>query len=667
MAVTICEKYRILFPEKYSVQVTRDLLVFGQVELQPPLLPIAEFTEDGLQTTLVDQLTRVTEAIRILSELSDTPGGEAFHLSESMLAKVASDRNFLLDISSEITELAAVIVHIQSQLHNTKELAAKLELVRDLDQHIFVTQELFFAKYYQLSHPQLQLFKSLLNSDLSLEILELASDAKQIGVLVLGENHDLPVIDLIASKHNLTAVEIPIELQSSTPQQISTGLHKAGKDLEAELKKTHKALQDLCGENWQELVMLRDMMIVEQAVQETTADFLTSRPHMSGYLVYEGWLDPELLPVLKQRMKVISSEIVVEDTEEDANPITLLENPPAIKPFESVTELLGVPSSQEIDPSPYLAPFLIAFFGFALGDAGYGLIICTVALMLLLRPNSTPNTQNMLKLLLYGGIATVLWGIVLGGWFGANLVTIQGPIGDTLRSWKVLDLQSSILFVLLASLGVGFAQQIFGLVLQMWQFTRLGKWGRALGESGTWILLLLSILLILLSSSNAELAAVSNNWQIILLVVLVIFAWGQGSATRNPLLRLPAGIGKLFNITGYLSNTLSYARLLALGLATGVIAQVINLLANTYGNTHSVTGILVFVLILVLGHGFNLGLSILGTSVNVLRLQLVEFLPRFYQAQGRKLTPTRPDLQYTEISPAISGADPSFDLIYYTH
>ena len=75
--------------------------------------------------------------------------------------------------------------------------------------------------------------------------------------------------------------------------------------------------------------------------------------------------------------------------------------------------------------------------------------------------------------------------------------------------------------------------------------------------------------------------------------VLLLFAFGQGRSQKNIFLRPLIGLGSLFNITGYLSNTLSYARLLALGLATGVIASVINLIASILGGTDSVFGIIV--------------------------------------------------------------------------
>lgn len=146
-----------------------------------------------------------------------------------------------------------------------------------------------------------------------------------------------------------------------------------------------------------------------------------------------------------------------------------------------------------------------------------------------------------------------------------------------------------------------------------------------------------------------------------MIVILILFAFGQGRGTKNIIFRPVKGIASLFNITSYLSNTLSYARLLALALATGVIASVVNLIAFMFGNSLPVIGPAITVLILLLGHGFNIGLNILGTFINVARLHLVEFFPRFFEAKGVQFVPKTHNLTYATFAQDVDALDLNLD------
>ena len=147
-----------------------------------------------------------------------------------------------------------------------------------------------------------------------------------------------------------------------------------------------------------------------------------------------------------------------------------------------------------------------------------------------------------------------------------------------------------------------------------------------------WYLLLLGLILMLLPT---ELFGSIAQMNIVFPPVLNSLAKGMGDRGRagnsgdvardkkNPLLRLALGAYDLYNITGWVSDVLSYSRLLALGLATGVIASVINQMGSMVGN--NVFGVIVFILVFCFGHLFNLAINLLGAYVHTCRLQYVEF------------------------------------------
>ena len=107
------------------------------------------------------------------------------------------------------------------------------------------------------------------------------------------------------------------------------------------------------------------------------------------------------------------------------------------------------------------------------------------------------------------------------------------------------------------------------------------------------------------------------------------------------------GAYDLYNLTGWLSDLLSYSRLLALGLATGVIASVINQIGSMGGN--SIVGIILFIIVFIFGHIFNMSINILGAYVHTNRLQYVEFFGKFYEGGGREFHPFRSETKYVDI------------------
>lgn len=109
------------------------------------------------------------------------------------------------------------------------------------------------------------------------------------------------------------------------------------------------------------------------------------------------------------------------------------------------------------------------------------------------------------------------------------------------------------------------------------------------------------------------------------------------TGTKNIAARLALGAYDLYRVSGWLSDVLSYSRLLALGLATGVIGTVINTMGSMLGG--SVIGFILFWVIFVVGHLLNMAINLLGAYVHTNRLQFVEFFGKFYEGGGRPFRP----------------------------
>jgi V/A-type H+-transporting ATPase subunit I len=85
---------------------------------------------------------------------------------------------------------------------------------------------------------------------------------------------------------------------------------------------------------------------------------------------------------------------------------------------------------------------------------------------------------------------------------------------------------------------------------------------------------------------------------------------------------------------------------MALGLAGGSIAGALNLIITMLpGAAAFLFGPLIF----ILGHIFNLGLSLLGAYVHTCRLQYVEYFGKFYEGGGKAFTPFKTNNKYVNL------------------
>ena len=121
----------------------------------------------------------------------------------------------------------------------------------------------------------------------------------------------------------------------------------------------------------------------------------------------------------------------------------------------------------------------------------------------------------------------------------------------------------------------------------------------------------------------------------------------SGRGHKNVALRVALGAYDIYGVTGWLSDVLSYSRLLALGLATGVIASVINMMGSMVGG--GVLGAIIFTIVFIFGHTMNMAINVLGAYVHTNRLQFVEFFGKFYEGGGKPFEPLTTESKYIEI------------------
>ena len=340
-----------------------------------------------------------------------------------------------------------------------------------------------------------------------------------------------------------------------------------------------------------------------------------------------------------------------ETTEQDEVPV-LYQNNGFSAPLEGVVNSYSPPSKGEIDPTTMMALFYYALFGLMLSDAGYGLlmvIVCSFALLKFRKTIETPMKNN-LKMFLFCGIATIFWGILFGSYFG-DLIDIVAvnffgvnnvPIIPPLWFYPV----EKPMLMLTFSMAIGILHLLTGLSLQGYQYAKDKDYKAIIYDVGLWLTLLISCILLLLSMDMVtDILSITviihpmvlKVSKILAIVSAIGIVLTNGRESKNPFKRLLKGAYSLYGISGYLSDVLSYSRLLALGLATGVIASVINQMAAMI--IGGFLGSIIFIIVVIIGHLINFAINALGSYVHTNRLQYVEFFGKFYEGGGKLFKP----------------------------
>ncbi|MEO0100154.1 MAG: V-type ATP synthase subunit I [candidate division WOR-3 bacterium] len=454
-------------------------------------------------------------------------------------------------------------------------------------------------------------------------------------------------------------------------------------------------------------------------------------------VVIEGWVKERdyktLFSLVSKFPTAVLTRIKPELNEE---PPVALENKRIFQPFEMVVNLYGMPSYQEIDPTPYLTPFFIIFFALCLSDAGYGLITLFLSLLLLGR---LKRMKNFLILLAICSGFTIGAGAITNSWFGDILERLAIPFLKTFKDRLVLfdPFQNPLTFFYL-SLALGYIHLNYGLLLEIYDSFRIRNPLPTLFNEGFWLILLNSLLsffllgktfyslkpifislilvaaaglitlsrfhpnylsrhLLFFSTLSSFLLSLGFRLRyfkilFLLLFLLTIFfslmdnrkkltigklipyclafatfllymgnlipapiflALGVGSIFLSPINRqlvkkLIWGAYNLYGGTSFIGIILSYIRLMALGMMTAGIGMAVNSIAWMVKGIPAL-GIILTLFVLLIGHTYNIAVSILGAFVHTLRLNYVEFFPRFFTGGGKRFSPFKLETKYVEI------------------
>jgi V/A-type H+-transporting ATPase subunit I len=613
--------------------------------------------QNDAETCMTYEL-RLSRLIGILKKIKSKKSGiKAIFNPDLPEIKAVEDRS-LDEMNSYaeglLEEIEKNILNYDNKLQDYNERIERIN--NDLDQLNYIKS--FDFDISDIGESTLILVKAGLTDDIESLKKEInALEKSSISTNQIGSGKDVQWVVLVAAhiskKDDFLRIcrekitDIDLEVESGKPKDLLKLLSQEKKDIAKEKKKIISDLREFAQEQLDDLLSLREEIRFERIRREVAKNFGKTN---STYTI-NGWILEKDEQIVRKSLEEVSKNHVICNFEIPStnpdNPPVHLKTPEWAKPFRTFLDLFATPKYNEIDPMIFMAIFFILFFGIMLGDAGYGLFLLILSIFgyfKFARISETIKSWSFMGIWL--AIVTIIVGTLTNSFFGDLIPRFffNNP-NQQLYSLTIAGTQFPIeplrdpLVILTMSLLFGLIHLNIGIILAIYQSYKRKDYNSLIVQHFSWIPLQIGggLLIGALLLKMWELETIVFY----LAVILVIIGFILRMKDAGPL--------GFFDITGYIGDWLSYARLLALGLGTTGMALAFNIVAQIIPQMVPIVGIIFTPIILILAHTANLGLQTLGAGVHSLRLQYVEFFNRFYEGGGKKFKPFSIERKYTKI------------------
>ena len=617
--------------EVTSLEQAKELFAENSIALQ-------EADADGINA-LQQKFEGIHAAITFVEKNQKQP---------SLIQKLKTPREqfALSELQKEVQnwDTDALVEHVES-IRNTlrkkddelKELREKETLLRKWSALDFYPKDIFkhpYTKTKMGTIPQATdnaYLDGLKESEL-ISVHEVYHTREEIGVLVT-----YPRKAQQAAKEELAKAHFSI-VWYAFEEAPSVELEKNLKAQQAVVDAKKKVLDDLQEE--------KDLLRKLQLSAEVTYNELQKEQAKNGLVngqhvfVLQGWLTTKAVDDVEVQLKEKLGEgeyvfLPLEIAEEEYEEVpTVLENNAFLQPFENLTEMYGLPKYGELDPTPYTAPFYLVFFGMMAADLGYGALLWLGTFIMLKFFHFDKGMNRNLKFFHLLSYPVMIWGIIFGSAFGADL------------PFQPLSLSKDLITIMILSIIFGVIQILVGLSLGAYSNLKKKAYVDAYTSHLGWLAIITGIILYVLGSMVLNISWIATIGSSIAIIAAVAIVVVTVLSSENKWGGLASGLYNLYGISGYVADVVSYTRLMALAVSGGSIASAFNMLV---GFLPPIARFTAGIFLIVALQGLNIFLSFLGAYVHGLRLQFVEFFGKFYDGGGRALKPFKTYEKYVDI------------------
>lgn len=602
--VTKMTKYSFILLSEQTEGFLNSLQELGVVDISRSLKPI-----DEQSSGMLAEADRAKKALSILAACKDG--------SEKDFKFDGCPVDAVLETQDRIAEIAAEIAAAK------KEIAVRQPWgsFRSEDIHKLESQGLKLRFYSCMK-------KKFDPSWAEIRPLEVISETESkvffVTVSPAEEEYSFPIEAVPAPEGSVNEEEEKLSLLQSKLEK------------EQQLLANLKSCSDEIRKAYNDSLSSLDLYFAEAATEKAVDNYLT---------VFTGFaptVDDKRLCASFDSMDIYYSHEAA--TKED-NPPVKLKNNWFAKNFEVLTGMYGVPAYDEFDPTPVLGPFFMLFFAMCMGDAGYGILLMLIALVLRLKMKDS-SLGKMHRLIAFLGGMTFVVGIFLGTFFGMSILEASwAPAwlkGLCIDGWFPDAKIAGFPVQMVLAVAIGVLHICLAMIIKTINFTKRFGFKKTVATWG-WTTLIVGGLVVVSLGMTEVLSAEAFKWTIIALAVvsgLAIYVFNTPG--RNPLLNIGSGLWDTYNmVTGLLGDVLSYIRLYALGLAGGMLGNAFNIMGTMILDI-PVPGVnwVFCIIILIFGHVLNLAMSCLGAFVHPLRLTFVEYFKNSgYEGSGAKYNP----------------------------
>jgi len=657
------KKTTLIVHQNYVEDVIKKLHETGLMEIINISKDEPEFLENNETPTISPEAAicanyelRLSRIIDILNRIKPKKTGlKAFLHPELPEKKTVEDRpleeiysnieGVLAEIENQIIENDKKITELNQQIDDINSDIIQLNYLKDFGLDISDVGE---SEYLFIKTGKTKDIEKLREQINVLEKVDIFS--KQFGsgkkiewaVVVVGHISEKNMLEKIC-RENISEFTFNV-VSSGLPKNLVKSLEIQKKNIENEKEKISASLQGFAEKQLSELLALREEIQLERIRLEVAKNFGKT---YSTYVI-NGWILEKAQESFRNILESVAKGFIDFDFKTPSvnpdNPPTYIETPRWAEGFKGLLSMFAIPKYNEINPTILMGFFFILFFSVMLGDAGYGLVILFLSVFGYIKLGKNSEMLKSWSFMgVWMGIVTTVFGLLTNSFFGDFVPRFF--YGDPTLPLYSLNLGgvhlplNSIkdpLTILTIALVFGLIHLNLGVLLGIYQAYKHRKYKEMLTARFCWIPLQLGGGLLI---SNFILNMGLSTVLFYVAVVLVLVGIFQ--------LFISAGPIGFFDITGYVGDWLSYARLLALGLATTGMALAFNVISQLMGNMIPFVGIVVMIILLILAHTVNLGLQSLGAAIHSLRLQYVEFFNRFYEGGGHEFSPFKIKRKYT--------------------
>jgi len=634
----------LVIPDRYAVNVTTLLTkegIFHQEDVSYMSVETnvseehdwrAKFTEYG---NMERQLLATMKFLGI--DEGTAPVGEM-----SMVTDPDEIRPLISYMDSEVGSVINEMGEVRKQIEKLQSYVDQLTPFTDIDLEFdkIRNRRYIYSLLGLMPAENIQRLKTSLTR-IPFALFEMKPGQKQSVVLLLGLRQNKDVLRRAARSAYLNVLDLPDEYQGrpadivASLQQKIQAYNQKQEDLNQEVARLREKHKDqFCSVLWR---IRSSRMMAESMARYGKLRYT--------YLVV-GWVPSSLVEKLEMMLKEISKEILMDTriitrSSGKGDAPVALQNKGILGNFQSLVTTYGLPGYKELDPTILMAFTFPLLFGAMFGDVGHGAILALLGGLLISRKvKALSSMGGMGWIVLICGITSIFFGFLYGSVFGNE---------EVLKALWLHPIEH-IMNIIVLTIGAGTVLLTLANVLGLVNAARKKHWGQFFfsgkGLAGLvlyWSLIALAIGVLVPTVNipafiTLPLAAVSA------IVVFLSELLERLIEHKKPLIE--GGFGtffiqsffELFEILiGFLSNSLSYARVGAFAVAHAGLTSVIYILAEMIGTPNGI----VYWIVLVLGNLFVVGFEGMIVAIQTLRLEYYEFFSKFFVGGGKQYLPLK--------------------------